>query len=60
MCILVTSEAIGKWFVDALGNIFHVNFLVYVHCFMSIRISQMKGNYIYVDQSRYATSVVAK
>ena len=25
-----TSEALGKWFVDTLGNIFHVNFLVYV------------------------------
>ena len=36
-----TSEAIGKWFVDTLGNIFHVNFLVYAHWFMSIRIYQM-------------------
>ena len=33
-----TSEDIGKWFVDTLGKRFHVNFLGYVHCFMSIRI----------------------
>ena len=24
-------EALGKWFVDTLGNIFHVNFLGYAH-----------------------------
>ena len=29
-----TSEAIGKWFVETLGEIFHVNFLVYAHWFM--------------------------
>ena len=28
-----TSEAIGKWFVDTLGKIFHVNFLEYAHWF---------------------------
>ena len=33
-----TSEEIGKRFVDTLGNILHVNFLGYVHWFMSIRI----------------------
>ena len=33
-----TSEALGKLFVDTLGNIFQVNFLVYAHWFMSIRI----------------------
>ena len=27
-------EALGKWSVDDLGNIFHVNFLVYAHWFM--------------------------
>ena len=60
MNILVCSEALGKWFVDNLGKIFHVNFLGYAHCFMSVRISQMKDHSISVDQARYATSVVAK
>ena len=55
-----TNEDIGKWFVDTLGKIFHVNLLGYAHWFMSIRISQMKDHYIYVDQARYATSIVAK
>ena len=32
------SEALGKWFVDTLGKIIHVNFLGYAHWFMSIRI----------------------
>ena len=26
-----TSEALGKWLVDNLGNRFHVNFLGYAH-----------------------------
>ena len=55
-----TNEDLGKWFVDTLGKIFHVNFLVYAHWFMSIRISQMKDHSIYVDQARYATSIVEK
>ena len=55
-----TSEGLGKWFVDSLGNIFHVNFLGYAHWFMSIRIYQMKDHSISVDQDRYATSIVAK
>ena len=55
-----TNEDIGKWFVDTLGNIFHVNFLGYAHWFMSIRISQLKDHSISVDQARYATSIVAK
>ena len=46
--------------MDALGNIFHVNFLVYEHWFMSIRIYHMKDHSISVDQARYATSIVAK
>ena len=50
-----TSEALGKWFVGTLGEIFHVNFLVYAHWFMSIRISQMKDYSVSVDQARYAT-----
>ena len=53
-----TSESLGKWFVDSLGKISHVNFLGYAHWFMSIRISQMKYHSISVDQARYATSVV--
>ena len=55
-----TSEALGKWFVDTLGEIFHVNFLGYAHWFVSIRISQMKDYSISVDQARYATPFVAK
>ena len=55
-----TSETLGKWFVDTLGKIFHVNFLGYAHWFMSIRISQMKNHSISVDQDRYSTSIVAK
>ena len=55
-----TNEDIGKWFVDTLGKIFHVNFLGFAHWFMSIRISQLKDHSISVDQAIYATSVVAK
>ena len=29
-----TSEALGKCFVETLGNIFHMNFLGYAHWFM--------------------------
>ena len=54
-----TSEAIGKWFVDTLGKIFHVNFLRYENWFTSIIISQMKDHSISVDQARYTTSIVA-
>ena len=31
-----TNEDIGKWFLYSLGKRFHVNFLGYVHWFMSI------------------------
>ena len=55
-----TSEAFGKWFVDTLGKIFHVNFLGYAHWFMSIRIFHIKDYSISVDQNRYATYIVAK
>ena len=54
------SESIGKWFVENLGEKFHVNFLGYAHWFMSIRISQMKDHSISVDQGMYATSMVEK
>ena len=37
-----------------------MNFLVYAHWFMSIRISQLKDHSISVDQARYATSIVAE
>ena len=50
---------IGKWFVDTMGKIFHVNFLGFAHWFMSIGISQLKDHSISVDQARYATSIVA-
>ena len=39
-----TNEDLGKWFVDTLGKIFHVNFLGFAHWFMSIRISQLKDH----------------
>ena len=55
-----TSEALGKWFVDTLGEIFYVKFLGYAHWFMLIRTSQMKDNSISMDQARYATCVVEK
>ena len=55
-----THEEQGKYFVDELGNIFHVNLLGYAHWFMSIRISQLKDHSISVDKARYATPVVAK
>ena len=55
-----TNEDIGKWFVDTLGKIFHVKFLGFAHLFMSIRISQLRGNSISVYQARYATYIVAK
>ena len=55
-----TSEELGKWFVDTLVKIFHVNFLGYSHFFISIRVSQLKYRYISVDQDRYDISVVEK
>ena len=60
-CVYVyISEAIGKWFVDAIGERFHVNFLGYSHWFTLIRISLMKDHYISVDQAIYATSIIEK
>ena len=55
-----TNEDIGKWFVDTLGKRFHVKFLGFAYRFISIRISQLNNNSISVDQSIYATSIVAK
>ena len=55
-----TSEALGKWSVDTLGNILHVNFLGYSHWFISIRISHMGYHSISVYQARYVTSIVSK
>ena len=55
-----TNEDLGNLFVDTLGRRFHVNFLVFVHWFMSISISQLKDHSISVEQARYATAVVAK
>ena len=46
--------------MDTLGKIFHVNFLGYAHWLMSIRIYQMKDHSIFVDQARYATSIITK
>ena len=55
-----TYEALGRWFVDTLGKIFHMNLVGFAHWFTSIRISQMKEHSIWVYQARYATSIVAK
>ena len=54
------NEDLGKWFVEILGKRFHVNFLGFAHWFMSIIISHLKDHSIYMDQARYATSIVAK
>ena len=55
-----TNEDLGKWFVDTLGKILHVNFLGYAHWFTSIIISHLKDHSISVDRAGYATSIVAK
>ena len=55
-----TSEDLGKWFVDALVKIFHVNFLGCAYWFMSIRISHMKDHSISVYQAKYATYIFEK
>ena len=54
------SEELGQLFVDTLGKRFHVNFLGYAHCFISVSISQFKEYCISADQDSYDTSVVAK
>ena len=46
--------------MDTLEKIFHMNFLGYAYCFMSIIIVQLKDYSISVDQARYYTSVVEK
>ena len=35
---LYTSEELGKWFIDRLGKIFHMNILGYAHWFLSFSI----------------------
>ena len=55
-----TSEELGNWFLDKLGEIFHVKSLLYAHFFMSIWIYQLKYHYISVDQAMYATSSADK
>ena len=55
-----TSEAIGTWCWGTLGKILHMNFLMYSHWFMSIRIYQMKDNSVSVYRARYATYIVSK
>ena len=54
------SEEIGKWFVDKLGKILILNFLVYAHWFIFIRISLLSDYSTSVYQDRYATYIVAK
>ena len=54
------SEELWKWFVDTLGKILLVNFILYSHWFMFIRILQLKEHYISLDQAIYDTSGVAK
>ena len=46
--------------MDNLGKRFYVKFLGYAHWFMSIRISTIKDNSIYVDQAGYANYIVAR
>ena len=46
--------------MDTPGKILNVNFLGFLHWFMSIRISHMKDHSISVDKDRYATYIVAK
>ena len=41
---LYTYEELGIFFVDTLGKIFHLNFLVYTHWFITIRISQIQDH----------------
>ena len=55
-----TYDRLGKWFVNTLGNIFHVKFLGYAHWFMYNRISQLRDYLISVDQDRYGTYIIAK
>ena len=55
-----TYEAIDIFFVDDLGKIFHLNFLVYAHWFMSTISYHMKDHPISVYQDRYSTSIVDK
>ena len=53
-------KGVGKWFVETIGKIFHMNFLGFSHWFMSTRISHMKDHSIYLYQTMYVTSIVAK
>ena len=53
-----TYEALGKWFLDTLGNRFHVNLLGYAHLFMPIIIYQMNYHSISMYWAIYATSFV--
>ena len=39
-----TNEDIGKWFVDTLGNRFHVNLLGYAHWFENTRDSDLQSS----------------
>ena len=55
-----TYESLVKWFMETIGKRFHVNFLGYVHWFISIIISQMKYHSISVYQARFDTSIVAR
>ena len=55
-----TYEKLGKWFVDTIENIFHVNFLGYAHWFMYIKKPIPKDNSILLYQAIYATFVVVK
>ena len=47
-----TNEDLVDLFFDTLGKRLNMNFLVYAHWFMSIRISQLKDHSISVDKAR--------
>ena len=55
-----TNEALRKWFVDTLGNIFCVKFFGCAHWLMSSKIYHMKDHAMSADQAIYATSIVTK
>ena len=46
--------------METLGKIFHVNFLIFAHWFMSISILQFRDHSTSVDQARYSTNVLSK
>ena len=42
-----TNEDLGKWFVDTLGKIFHLNFLGYANCHINYNFSYAGSSNLY-------------